>query len=1086
MKDPGVVFSLILFTLSIGVATVHSYEINLAGTWYLAASSAESCDEAAPPQDVSVWKAIELPNYALVPDEVESGLDSPYQQGPCAWVRITFRLTPEQAGMNAVFRWEFIKWGFEAFVNGQPIGATELYSPGAMRIPAGTLREGENELLLKLRNWNSLPRGGKLDWPLIPAGSGVFSWGGKTSGVFGDVKLDLYQDVRIRSVVLRPDIAGRKVTAAIRCETVGEWEELRATVTILDVGGDQIASAARSFHSSDAQEVLVHVPLEGFALWTPDDPVLYTARVTLSSATSEYTREESFGMRSFEARDGDFCLNGEPFTVLGSNVVAEWLWSDTYYYDREDQFRSYFIDDVRRMNVRAVRTHTIPPLRKVARLCDEHGMLLLAEMPFTYNYQPVGFDLEEAHLYHERGRQMSLAWVEELANHPSIVMWVSTNEARPIGEFDQQQWDLEEMIPAIKELDPTRPVMRSGEESPDVHDMHCYDGFWSGAAGDYDEAVTWHAAARDPKRPIGNSEYIEGFPPDRIQRWLGHRDFDDEAAMFYAMVGMRQTEILRRLEFDLVLPYMMHGWTKGNWRPYAPSPMFGALRNALAPVAVSIDCSDRNAVAGSAREFSVWLINDLNTEVRAILSCYVLDSNPEFATEGPKYDDPAFTQKVTIAPRSRSTVQVPLVLPRAEGTRYVATLLDVEGGETVMSQRELHLYPPTALPQVVKDRTYRIVGCGDQVPAWFAERGIQAVAGIPYGRFEADSDVLIVWENARYSNRNLHIATCINAWLTAGRRVIMMQQHGWKTTHWHRGYPSPPNGPAIEYEAVPHRASLALPEENEIAGKLWEGLDRRAVSLWNGLNNAVCRDALAALPNHDPLPAHGTSKGPMPLSNRTIVIEGEHPSESSFVVDLHDPYHTVQSEEDLQVCELLRTRGSRPGLLCTNTPPDDAYTAAYEFEATEEMDAMLWVFEQGRSWASPFDWRIDEGSWQRAGTDLPMLDWTRVSSQGTTFAWSRLGGVKVSRGMHRLHIKVTQPKQNGRYLLSQDCFMLAPRAAPAQVVARSGDGQPVVVHISFDEGEMLITQLLLAERLLPASDTYDPVAERFMLNLIAY
>jgi len=61
-KDPGVVLSLILFILLIGVATVHSYEINLAGTWYLAASSAESYDEAAPPQDVSVWKAIELPN----------------------------------------------------------------------------------------------------------------------------------------------------------------------------------------------------------------------------------------------------------------------------------------------------------------------------------------------------------------------------------------------------------------------------------------------------------------------------------------------------------------------------------------------------------------------------------------------------------------------------------------------------------------------------------------------------------------------------------------------------------------------------------------------------------------------------------------------------------------------------------------------------------------------------------------------------------------------------------------------------------------------------------------------------------------
>jgi hypothetical protein len=150
------------------------------------------------------------------------------------------------------------------------------------------------------------------------------------------------------------------------------------------------------------------------------------------------------------------------------------------------------------------------------------------------------------------------------------------------------------------------------------------------------------------------------------------------------------------------------------------------------------------------------------------------------------------------------------------------------------------------------------------------------------------------------------------------------------------------------------------------------------------------------------------------------------------------------------------------------------------------MNGAVWVFEQGRPWASPFAWRIDGGPWQTAGIDIPMEYQENMAFDGPTFAWARLGETRITQGKHTLELRVTTPKQNGVFLLSQDCFMIAPVQPPAEILAKSGDGGAVLARARFGSGRLLITQLLLAERLRSGSIAYDPVAEKFMLNLMSY
>jgi hypothetical protein len=217
------------------------------------------------------------------------------------------------------------------------------------------------------------------------------------------------------------------------------------------------------------------------------------------------------------------------------------------------------------------------------------------------------------------------------------------------------------------------------------------------------------------------------------------------------------------------------------------------------------------------------------------------------------------------------------------------------------------------------------------------------------------------------------------------------------------------------------------------------------------------------------------------------VIEGEGAAATNFIVDHHDQRHTYPGPEGtLTVRGFSRMSGGWASLLSTRRSPAGAYVAEYRFAVSAVMEAELWVHEQGRLWSSPFCWRIDQGVWQRAGTELPMLNGAALSPDGPTFAWCLLGRVVLRPGEHRMLIKVAESRANGHFLLSQDCFMFVPGLPSAEVMAATAEGDGVLARLRCGSGEVLATQLLLGDRLSRSTPAYDPEAERFMLNLLSY
>ncbi len=94
--------------------------------------------------------------------------------------------------------------------------------------------------------------------------------------------------------------------------------------------------------------------------------------------------------------------------------------------------------------------------------------MILAEFPVLYNYQDYRFTPEEYEIWHRHVLTDSAGWMARLWNHPSVIMWVLSNESR-----GDNAWEEGLFQDFVNSLDPTRPTMRTGttgtKENYDVH-----------------------------------------------------------------------------------------------------------------------------------------------------------------------------------------------------------------------------------------------------------------------------------------------------------------------------------------------------------------------------------------------------------------------------------------------------------------------------------------------------------------------------------------------------------------------------------------------------------------------------------------
>jgi hypothetical protein len=213
-----------------------------------------------------------------------------------------------------------------------------------------------------------------------------------------------------------------------------------------------------------------------------------------------------------------------------------------------------------------------------------------------------------------------------------------------------------------------------------------------------------------------------------VTRRLGRPDHP-EAALEFAEVAAEDTEVMRRLGFDVILPYMYADWTRfrgSNWRPEFATPMAAALHSAMAPVLASWELFDRNFVAGRRVRTDLVFINETDRTVPVRVDVYVTPSPPLFVPEDAALAQMVFRRRIhrTLSAQSRGTVAVEWPVPVRPGTYYLAAVLRRPRHRPVVSQRVVHAVAPPELPLTRRPTEVVLLGADRTLERWFDRVGI--------------------------------------------------------------------------------------------------------------------------------------------------------------------------------------------------------------------------------------------------------------------------------------------------------------------------------------------------------------------------
>lgn len=199
------------------------------------------------------------------------------------------------------------------------------------------------------------------------------------------------------------------------------------------------------------------------SLWSPDQPVLYTAESRLSEGSQLkdlYTTP--FGIRSIEIIPGKgFYLNGEKTLFKGVCNHHDLGPLGAAVNDAAIRRQIRILKD---MGCNAIRTSHNMPAPELVKACDEMGMMVMAESFDEWNVAKCknGYNL----FFEEWAEKDLVNLIRHYRNNPSVVMWCIGNEVP--NQWTEGDCKIAKYLQDIcHREDPTRPVTQ-GMDAPDA------------------------------------------------------------------------------------------------------------------------------------------------------------------------------------------------------------------------------------------------------------------------------------------------------------------------------------------------------------------------------------------------------------------------------------------------------------------------------------------------------------------------------------------------------------------------------------------------------------------------------------------
>jgi len=482
--------------------------------------------------DDSGWRSLNLPHdwaveLPFVRDETLQShgykpLGRKYPDTSVGWYRRGFDIPANDSGRRIVLEFDGVFRNTLVFVNGSLVGRNDNgYTPFRFDI-SDFVRYGARNVLMV-----------RVD---ATSGDGWFYEG---AGIYRHVWLTKTAPLHLSAweSYVRADVKSNSATLSLA--TVVENEDAaasRATVRwkILDAQGRTVVTAeseAQSVAPGDKAKFAASAALPSPSLWSPDNPYLYSAIVSVESADRAHDAEQVvFGVRTiaFDADKG-FFLNGQPLKIKGTCNHQDHAGVGAALPDRLQWYRLSILQE---MGSNAVRSsHNMPTPEWVAA-CERMGMMLMCETRLMSSSAEGLAQLE--------------TMIKRYRNSPAIILWSMGNEEWKLQPTAQGERIVASMTRRAHQLDPTRMCTAAvnGAYGPGISQGLEMEGF------NYNLASIDEYHRSHPRQPLIGSETASTvstrgvYQTDKIRNWVSaydvnHTDWSELAEQWWKFYAAR-------------------------------------------------------------------------------------------------------------------------------------------------------------------------------------------------------------------------------------------------------------------------------------------------------------------------------------------------------------------------------------------------------------------------------------------------------------------------------------------------------------------------------------------------------------------
>ena len=598
-------------------------------------------------------------------------------------------------------------------------------------------------------------------------------------------------------------------------------------------------------------------------LWSPASPNRYQLTVAVVGRSADPQATIRFGFRSFETRDGQLFLNGRPIFLRGNAInppgrtIPDSL-------DDNPRFAADYVAYLKRIHVNMIRLSRTSQAWLDA--CDSLGMMVYQGLYGTPKGAAKGKPPEKPFAqvvadYH--------AVLEPLVNHPSVVIYVLSNElaSRDIIQShpgaDTIAAFLKRVHRAMWEWDSTRVYIANAGygygRSGDICDVHHYWAWYYNTVLSYYTLRDPHTCWRtERKQPITISENTGSYigPDGRFNivsdskqmsaqlNFTGHAPVAEQVrrdAAYQRFVVRNAIEIMRRTRSEDpslagLMPFttlFSRWWRIHSFADMTPSPAAEQYAISYQPVLLSWELWTPQVYAGTTLRPTAHVVNDdtLRRDLHAlVLRWRLVDRAGTARASG---DVPIGDVAYYAAVAHQLSIALPASLP---GGTYTLEGQLLESGREVSHNRTRVFVAPHGYAGAV-DASARRIALYDpagRTAAAFRRLGIAFKAVTSARGLRPTRDALVVGAHAW---RDALDGSALRRFVQGGGRVLVLAQDSasfdasWLGARV-RLLSGPVDSAGDRRPGNPYRNGMAVNPEL-VEHPLFKGLDRDRLFLWS-------------------------------------------------------------------------------------------------------------------------------------------------------------------------------------------------------------------------------------------------------------